>query len=182
VLVDKVEDNSPAAKAGLRQGDVISAFNGEAIKDPRDLAMDVANTADGSTAKLTIWRDGNESVVDAAIGQQPVQQASRQTDDTDGSPVGMALASLTPDEQQQLGINSSVKGAVVAQVTPGSKAEESGVQSGDVIMRVGNQVVTSPAEVSAKIHAAQHDKKEAVPLLVMRDGTTYYLALQLGNA
>jgi serine protease Do len=182
VLVDKVEDNSPAAKAGLRQGDVISAFNGEAIKDPRDLAMDVANTADGSAAKLTIWRDGNESVVDAAIGAQPNQQASRQTDDTDGAPVGMALTSLTPDEQQQLGINASVKGAVVAQVTPGSKAEESGVQSGDVIMRVGNQVVTSPAEVSAKIHAAQHDKKEAVPLLVMRDGTTYYLALQLGNA
>jgi serine protease Do len=182
VLVDRVEDNSPASKAGLRQGDVISAFNGEAIKEPRDLAMDVANTADGSGAKLTIWRDGNESVVDVAVGQQPVQQASRQTNDSDSSPVGMALTSLSPDEQQQLGLNASVKGAVVAQVTPGGKADESGVQSGDVIMRVGNQAVTSPADVVSKIHAAQHDKKEAVPLLVMRDGTTYYLALQLGKA
>jgi serine protease Do len=94
----------------------------------------------------------------------------------------MALTSLTQDAQQQLGLGSSVKGAVVAQVTPGSKAEESGVQSGDVIVRVGNQVVTSPSDVVAKIHAAEHDKKEAVPLLVMRDGTTYYLALQLGKA
>ena len=58
----------------------------------------------------------------------------------DGAPVGMAFAPLTQDEQQQLGLDSSVKGVVVAQVTPGSRAEESGVQSGDVIVRVGNEV------------------------------------------
>jgi serine protease Do len=94
----------------------------------------------------------------------------------------MSLAPLTHDQQQELGINSSITGAVVAQVTPGSRADQSGVQSGDVIVRVGNEVVTSPAEASAKIHAAERDKKEAVPLLVMRDGATYYLALQLGKA
>ncbi len=117
-----------------------------------------------------------------AIGQQPTQEASAQPDETNSSPVGMALTALTHDEQLQLGLNPSVKGVVVAQVTPGSKADESGVQSGDVIVRVGNQVVTSPAEASAKIRAAEQDKKQAVPLLVMRDGTTYYLALQLGKA
>jgi serine protease Do len=89
---------------------------------------------------------------------------------------------LGHDEQQQLGLDPSVKGVVVTEVTPGSKADQSGVQSGDVIVRVGNQIVTTPADAAAKIHAAEHDKKEAVPLLVMRDGTTYYLALQLGKA
>jgi serine protease Do len=182
VIVDKVMESSPAEKAKLQQGDVITAFNGEAIKGPRDLALDVANAADGSTAKLTILRDGNQSDVDVAIGRQPVQQASLETDDTGTSPVGMSLAPLTHDQQQELGINSSITGAVVAQVTPGSRADQSGVQSGDVIVRVGNEVVTSPAEASAKIHAAERDKKEAVPLLVMRDGATYYLALQLGKA
>jgi serine protease Do len=182
VIVDKVMDDSPAAKAKLREGDVITAFNGEAITGPRDLAMDVANAAGGSAVKLTILRDGKQSEVSVSIGQQPTQQASREPDATDASPVGMALTALTRDEQQQLGLDPSVRGVVVAQVTPGSKAEESGVQSGDVIVRVGNQVVTSPAEASAKIKAAEQDKKEAVPLLVVRDGTTYYLALQLGKA
>jgi serine protease Do len=94
----------------------------------------------------------------------------------------MAFAPLDQDMQNQLGLNASVKGVVVAQVAPGSRAAESGVQPGDVIVRVGSDAVTSPAEAAAKIHAAEHDKKDAVPLLVMRDGATYYLALQLGKA
>jgi serine protease Do len=182
VIVDKVMADSPAANAKLQQGDVITAFNGEAIKGPRELALDVANTADGSTAKLTIWRDGNQSIVDVSIGQQPVQEAAASPDETNTAPVGMALTALTQDESRELGLNPTVKGVVVAQVTPGSRADASGVQSGDVIVRVGNEIVTSPSEASAKIRAAQNDKKEAVPLLVMRDGTTYYLALQLSKA
>jgi serine protease Do len=120
--------------------------------------------------------------VNVDIGAQPDQHASLETNDNNASPVGMALAPLTRDQHQELGIDSSVQGALVAQVTPGSRADQSGVQAGDVIVRVGNEVVTSPGDASAKIHAAEQDKKEAVPLLVMRDGATYYLALQLGKA
>jgi serine protease Do len=181
VLVDKVEADSPASKADLRQGDVITAFNGQAIKGPRDLAMDVANVASGSAAKVTVWRDGQENVVDVAVGDQPGRVA-QQTDQDNGPPVGLAFAPLNQDAQEQLGLDPSVKGVVVARVVPGSRAEESGVQAGDVIVRVGSDIVTSPAEASARIHAAERDKKEAVPLLVMRDGTIYYLALQLAKA
>ena len=72
--------------------------------------------------------------------------ASATPADETSAPVGMAFAPLNQDEQQQLGLDPSVKGVVVAQVTPGSRADESGVQSGDVIVRVGNQAVTSPSE------------------------------------
>ena len=181
VIVDKVEADSPAAKAKLQQGDVITAFNGAAIQNPRDLALDVANTASGSTAKVTVLRDGHESVMDVTIGGQPKEMASAAPASSD-APVGMALAPLTHDARDQLGLDPSVKGVVVAEVTPGSPAEESGVRSGDVIVKVGNQAVASPAEAVDNIHAAEHDKKEAVPLLVMREGTTYYLALTLGKA
>jgi serine protease Do len=181
VLVDKVMEDSPAQKAQLKQGDVITAFNGETIKGPRDLAVDVANVASGTSAKLTIWRDGHESTVDVAIATQP-NQTQVADDESSSAPVGMAFAPLNEDAQNQLGLNASVKGVVVARVQPGSRADESGVQPGDVIVRVGSDPVTSPAEATAKIHAAEHDKKDAIPLLVMRDGTTYYLALQLGKA
>jgi serine protease Do len=181
VLVDKVMEDSPAQKAQLKQGDVITAFNGETIKGPRDLAVDVANVASGTSAKLTIWRDGHESTVDVAIATQP-NQTQVADDESSSAPVGMAFAPLNEDAQNQLGLNASVKGVVVARVQPGSRADESGVQPGDVIVRVGSDPVTSPAEAAAKIHAAEHDKKDAIPLLVMRDGTTYYLALQLGKA
>jgi serine protease Do len=181
VLVDKVMDDSPAQKAQLKQGDVITAFNGEAIKSPKDLALDVADAANGTAAKLTIWRDGQQSSVDVTIGEQP-NNTEVATNESSSAPVGMAFAPLTQDEQNQLGLNASVKGVVVARVKPGSRADASGVQPGDVIVRVGSDPVTSPAEATAKIHDAENAKKDAIPLLVMRDGTTYYLALKLGKA
>jgi serine protease Do len=93
----------------------------------------------------------------------------------------MALAPLSSDARAELGLDPSAKGVVVAEVTPGSPAEESGIQSGDVIVRVGNDAVTTPAQAVAKIHDAQKAKKEAVPLLITRNGTTQYLALQLAQ-
>jgi serine protease Do len=181
VIVDEVQADSPAAKAQLQQGDVITAFNGNAIESPRDLALDVANAASGSTAKLTLWRQGHEHAVEVAIGEQPAGRMARQEEPASDTPVGMALAPLTQEERGDLGLNPSVRGVVVAQVTPGSRAAKSGVQSGDVIVRVGDQAVTSPAQASAEIHSAENEKKEAVPLLVMRNGATYYLALELSK-
>jgi len=180
VIVNTVEASSPAEKANLKQGDVITAYNGTSIQTPRDLALAVANSANGSEARLTVWSDGHESVVPVLIGEQRSKVALG-TDETAGSPVGLALAPLDQDAREHLDLDPSVKGAVVTEVTPGSRADDSGVQSGDVIVRVGNQPVTTPAEASAKIRAAQREKKEALPLMVMRNGTTYFLALKLAK-
>jgi serine protease Do len=180
VIVDEVEPNSPAAHANLQQGDIVTGFDDTAIKNPQDLALAVANAKEGTAAKLTIWRDGHEQTVDVVIGQQKsAETASAQDQSSKAAPVGMALAPLTPEIRNELGLGSSAKGAYVAEVTPGSRADESGVRSGDVIVRTGNEAVTTPAEASTTIQAAEKQKKEAIPLLVMRDGTTYYLALQL---
>jgi len=64
-------------------------------------------------------------------------------------------------------------------VTPGSNADESGVQAGDVIERVAGQPVTAPSQVADAIHAAERQKKEAISLLIRRDGVASYLGLQL---
>jgi serine protease Do len=93
----------------------------------------------------------------------------------------MALAPLSQDARDALGLSADTHGVVVSRVTPDSLAADSGLRAGDVIVSVGNDSVTSPNQAAAKIDAAQKAKKDAVPLLVMRDGAKYYVALQLAN-
>jgi serine protease Do len=178
VLVDQVMPDSPAKKAGLKQGDLITEFEGKPVKDPRDMAMDVAGTSAGTTVKLTVVRDGKEQNVDVAIAKQQAEQHASADKPGEG-PIGLALAPLSPENRDQLGLDESVQGVVVERVAPDSRAAESGVHPGDVIVKIGTESVRTPAQAVKSIEAAQHDKKEAVPLLVMRDGNTYYLALQL---
>jgi serine protease Do len=182
VVVDTVEGASPASRAELQQGDVITAFNGKPIKDARDLAMAVANTASGDKASMTVWRNQASHSMTVTIGseEKKAQVASAAGDGVaPPRPVGMSLQPLTPDMRSQLNIGPSTAGVLVARVTPGSKAEESGIQAGDIIQRVGANKVASPAEVASAIRAAEQQKKEAITLLVNRNGVTSYLGLQL---
>ncbi|MGE5539967.1 MAG: DegQ family serine endoprotease [Gemmatimonas sp.] len=182
VLIDEVQPNSPAEKAELKQGDVITAYDKKPIKLPRDLAVAVADTPAGKSVPVTVWRDGHERTVNVAIQkQQESQTASANGDQADGPRVGMALAPLSPEARDALNLDATTKGVVVSRVTPGSPAAESGIRAGDVIVSVANASVTTPDQAASKIHDAQQAKKEAVPLLVMRDGAKYYLALQLAN-
>ncbi len=180
VMVDQVMANSPASRADLKQGDVILSYNGQPIKNGRDLAMAVANTDAGKTASLNVWRNGSERTVAVTIATQSAEKTAAASGGPEAHEhVGMALAPLSSDQREQLGLGPTTSGVVVAKVTPGSRADQSGVQAGDVIQRIGNDPVNSPSEVISKIHQAERDRKEAVPLLVTRNGTTYYLALQL---
>jgi serine protease Do len=180
VVVDSVVDGSPASRASLQQGDVITAYNGKPIKSARDLAMAVADTPSGNAASLTIWRADHSRSVDVTIGtEQNSRVAMADTNAKGEKPVGMALEPLTQDMRDQLNLKPSTQGVVVGQVTEGSRADESGIQAGDVIERVGGNPVSTPAQVADAIHAAERQKKAALPLLVMRGGETSYLGLQL---
>jgi serine protease Do len=179
VIIDKVDTDSPAAKADLRQGDVITAVDGKAVKGSRELAITIASIQKGTTAKLTVWRDGQERTVDVTIGSQPSDKLASADDENSEGPVGLSLAPLSNDARSQFGIDGTAKGVVVENVVPESRAAESGLQPGDVIVKIGNEPVTTPSEAASHIHAAERAKKDAVPLLVMRNGATYYLALQL---
>lgn len=180
VLVNEVMADGPAAKAGLRQGDVVVTMNGQSIKDPRDLATQVAALKAGDSAKLGIWRDGRERNLTVTIGSQPSDQTAGLNDaEGEEGKVGLSLAPLTPELRNRFGLDAGLKGVVVAEVASDSRAEESGVQPGDVIVGVAGKTIANPGQAVDAIKSAQHDKKEAVTLLVMRNGTTYYLALQL---
>ncbi len=181
VLIDDVLPDSPAAKAELQQGDVITQYGDTAIKTPRDLAVAVANTKADDTAKLTIWRDGHDRTVSVRIAKQDKTADAKDAKDAEDGSVGMALTALDAEGRSALGIDDSVKGVVVAEVSPGSRAAESGIRAGDVIVRVSGAAVSTPKAVANRIHDAEHAKKEAIPLLVSRNGTTYYIALELAQ-
>ena len=179
VLVDTVTDGSPAAQAGLQQGDVITAFDGKPVKDTRDLAMDVADTPAGQTASVAVWHDSHSRSLNVTIRAQDQAKVASAAIEAGMKPVGMSLETLSSDARSQLNIAPTVSGVLVGEVTPGSNADESGVQAGDVIERVAGSAVSSPDQVVNAIHAAERQKKQAISLLVMRDGAAAYVGLQL---
>lgn len=180
VLVDLVTKDSPAARGGIRQGDVIVGFNGAPVTDTRGLAFAVAATPAGKSAPIRVLRDGQQVTVDVTIGAEHGQQrvASNGSAQEHGGHVGLELAPLTQERRQQLGLDTP-GGVLVANVTPGSPADQSGLQAGDVILGIGGRPVNSPDDAASRIHAAENSTHPALPLLVMRDGTTAYLALDL---
>jgi serine protease Do len=182
VMVDSVVDNSPAAHASMQQGDVITGFNGKPVTDARDLAMDVADTPSGSKAEMSVWRSGSSRTLSVTIGDEAKQTKVASAATPAASvphPVGMSLQPLTDDAKSQLNLDANASGVLVNSVTPGSHADESGIQPGDIIERVNGAKVTSPDQVVGAISDAEQQNRQAVSLLVMRDGQTSYLGLPL---
>jgi serine protease Do len=180
VLVDIVSKDSPAAHGGLKQGDVIVNYNGAPVTDTRDLAMAVADTPAGKSVPVQVLREGQQTTVNVTIGAEHGQPrvASNAGPEEHGGRVGLQLAPLSQERRQQLGLDAP-GGVLVSNVTPGSPADQSGLQAGDVILGIGGRSVGSPDEAASRIHAAESSNRQALPVLVMRDGTTAYLALDL---
>ena len=180
-LVANVEANSPAARAGLQPGDVIRAVNGVTVSNPRDLAVDVAAVHPGSTAKLDIIHDGDGKTVSVPVATLPGSEPDASIVNPQRQGIGLALEPLTSELRSQLNLPSYAQGVVVAQVQPGSPAEQAGLQPGDLLMGVGDQAISAPEEAATAIHAATADGKAAA-LRVMRDGEVAFVAVTPKNA
>lgn len=183
-LIAAVQPGSPAEQAGLRQGDVVIGMDGHPVNDPRDLARSVAGGQAGKVVKVSVHRDGKTQTVDVRLGSATTDQAANDAGEgnsTDGS-FGLALAPLDPQIRARLGIESDVRGAVVAEVDPEGPAADTGIRPGDVIAEVGGARVNSPAEVASAIKREKASAKEATALLVLRQGVPHYVALPLGRA
>jgi Do/DeqQ family serine protease len=175
--VSEVQANSPAQRAGLQQGDVIVAVNGQRVGDAGRLRSVVASLGAGAQARLEIRRQARTVTVTTELGELPrAQQSAGNAPAVNGDSKlsGVAVASLGPRERQQYSIGEAVRGVVVTSVDGNSFAARSGLRQGDVIVQVNRQPVTTPAEFQrAATQAAQQ-----VLLLVHRQGRTIYLAWQ----
>ncbi|MBI1776125.1 MAG: DegQ family serine endoprotease [Proteobacteria bacterium] len=180
-LVAGVDADGPAARAGVRQGDVIVGFNGSAIDDLHGLPRTVAATPAGKSVDVVVSRDGAEQTLRLEVGglkddqMASADQPSAAADNT----LGMRLAPLNQQNRQRFDIAREVKGVIVADVRPDGPAAEVGINAGDIISRVGSASVNSPEQVVSTIKEAQRAGRKAVTLLVNRGGEEHYVAVPL---
>jgi serine protease Do len=189
-IVANVIEESPAAKAGFRQGDVILSLNGTEIDDNRDLTRKVASLLAGDRATFVVLRDGSRQNLTALIAKRDEAQiASAQPTPNQGkgggqrapqatTTLGMQLSALTQETRDQFDIDMSVNGVVVSSVDPNSEAAEKGFRPGDVIVSVGNKNVRAPAEIEQGITEARRAHRESVLFLVAGRGGQRYVALK----
>ncbi|HEY8287814.1 MAG TPA: trypsin-like peptidase domain-containing protein, partial [Acetobacteraceae bacterium] len=183
-LLAGIKSDSPASRAGLEPGDVIQSVNGTKIANPRDLAVNVASIKPGDEAHLQVLHDGNDKTVDVKVGQMPNDQVASNSESGHSShaQVGLALAPLSPDMRNQLDVPEGTNGAVVRGVRPGSPAEEAGLQPGDVIVGVGTEKVTSPAEAARAMRSALNGKDHALALRIIRNGEPIFVGITVGES
>ncbi len=178
-LVASVLPDLPAAKAGVKPGDVITGIDGQKVQSPRELAVDVAGLKPGSQAKLDVVRDGSTEslpVTVATMGNETQMANAAGTENQEGPSIGLSLAPLTPDLRSQFDLPAHARGAIVSGVQPGSSADQAGLHQGDVIVGVGTHPVTSPDEAVNAIHEAEHGNR-SLALRVMRNGHTSFVAV-----
>ncbi len=183
-LVASVLRDSPAAKAGLKSGDVIVAAGDHPIRAAHDLPRVVAETPVGEKLDLSVVRDGKTQTVAATIGAMPVKLASTgpgetQPNATPSSALGMELAPLGPEVRQQLHIAKDVSGVVVTRVAANSPVAAMGVQAGDVVQSVDQKPVTTPQEAAEALTSAA--KSGNVLLLINRRGASEFVGLSVEN-
>ena len=188
-LVATVTPNSPAAKAGLKPGDVILSANAQPVKTVHDLPRLVAALPPGQKLDLQVRRGGKEMALTASTGEMPQQeqqQASANTGTGGGenggastTSLGLQLSSIDQSLRREYRIPKDVEGAVVTKVANDSPAASLGIEPGDVIMSVDQKPVKNPEEAAAALKQASAQGN--ILLLLNRHGTNQFVGLTVQN-
>ncbi len=181
-LVDEPQSGSPAAKAGIKSGDVITAVNGTPVKNARELARTIATLPPDSSVKLDVSSNGQSKSVSLTLGTMPEQQEAKA--DTGGAqqqPSGVPHLGLSVAPASEVS-GAGSPGVVVTAVDPDGPAAEQGFRTGNIILDVGGKPVTSAGDVRKALSDAKDQGKHQVLMRVKAGDATRFVALPLGNA
>jgi serine protease Do len=182
-LVSEPQADGPAAKAGIQSGDVITAVNGQPVKDARDLARKIGSLAPNASVKLTVISKGAEKTLSLTLGELPREQrqaraSSGDDQDKSGTQVPRLGLSLAPAANVA---GAGSEGVVVTQVEPDGPAAAQGFRTGDVILDVAGKRVVNPEDVRKAIADARSGGKRTVLLRVKSGEGTRFLAIPVGR-
>ncbi|BCM84262.1 serine peptidase [Methylobacterium indicum] len=180
-LVNSAQDGTPAAKAGLKAGDVVQAVNGDPVTDARELSRKIASLKPGTKVDLTYVRGNKTETAQVTLGTLPNDTKVASADDRggrrgDSQPrLGLELAPAS-----QVGAGS--EGVAVVGVDPDGPAAAKGIQEGDVILDVGGQSVSSLSDVAGRIRAAETEGRKAVLMRIKNDKGSRFVAIGLSSS
>lgn len=175
-LVADVTPNSPAERSGLTKGDIITELNGAPVADSQELRLKISMMAPGTAVKLKVLRDLQDRDMAITLGESPTKKESEGSPakNTPGPRLGASVEQLTPQIARELNLPSTEKGVVVTEVTPGSPAEEGGLQRGDAIQEVDRKPIATVDQFQRAIEQAGN---KAILLLINRGGNHLFTVL-----
>src|SRR6516162_4468596 len=176
-LVAEPQADSPAAKGGIKAGDVITSVNGAAVKDAHELARKVSAMAPGTAVDLGILRNGKQENVKLTLGQLP-EQRQAQAGTNEGTTSGVPHLGLTLAPAGEVA-GAGGAGVVVTAVEPGGPGSEHGFHTGDVILDVAGKAVSKPADVRDQLEALRKDGKHTVLMRVKSAQATRFVAMPI---
>lgn len=174
-LVNSVDPNGPAAKSGLKSGDVILKVNGSTIEDSNQLRNRISALAPGTTVNLGVFSQGTERPVSVTLGELTDAEKSAKNDATPTDELGMTLSALTPNLAQQFRLPRTVEGVVVTDVDQAGSAARAGIQPGDVFKQIDGHAVKTPGEVRDAL-TAKRDRPALA--LVQRGDHSFFVPLR----
>ncbi len=190
VLVADLTEDGPAAKGGLRPGDVILSFDGHTIQKSRDLPLLVAEAPLGQRAAVKVWRRGREITLSPVIEEMPeAASAASQDGGTERQRVperttaimGLTLAPLAPGWRGLFHVPDKVKGVLVLSIAADSPFADVDIARGDVIVAIDGQPVSTPQDAAAKLDAAAKRRDGAILMLLNRGGVGRFVALSIDS-
>jgi len=171
-LVADVVRGSPAERAGIKTGDIITEFNSKEVKDSTELPGLVARVAPGTGTSIKVLRDGKEMTLAITVGEMKDTEVAASGQQGE---LGLAVQPVTPEVAQSLGLDRA-EGLVITEVKPGSAADDAGLREGDLITQINRRPVKNLADYNREM--AQSKKGQSVLLLVRRGDASVFLALK----
>jgi Do/DeqQ family serine protease len=181
-LVGSVEADKPAARAGLKRGDVILKVNGQPVTSANDLRLRISQTPPGTSVDLTIWRDSKTQDVKVQLGELPLTDQSAKMGEGEeggsGTLLGMQVQDLTPDMTQELQVPSGTHGVVVTSVDPASAAAAAGLDRGVVIQEVNHKPVSNVQQFKQALEGAGDRPVLLLVMIPQSNGMTRYIVVE----
>ena len=182
-LVSKVMAGSPAARSGIKVGDVILSFDSSEIQEMRDLPRLVADIAPGKKTSLVVWRQGKKHTLDVSVAELPGDETLAATEPfpqvSEGARLGVALAPITDKFRKQFDVAKDVEGALVVKVEAGSPAEREGLRPGDVIVQAGDKPIFTPDDMVSLVQAVNASDRSRILLLINRQGDQRFITINM---